>query len=103
MLRDQFGAQWTHGDMPSMGWCYALQDMTADQLRNGIDNLVHREDSHWPPNAQEFADLCRNSFTWERQCHKAFTPVNKLEDLSAKEANQDVGSSTLSSLKAMFA
>lgn len=102
ILADQYGAQWTHGSEPSMGWVYALRDMTGDQLRQGVDNLVHREDSKWPPNAQEFADLCLTSFTWERAAHKIWSPENKLEDLTKREANQEAGNQALSSMMAMF-
>ena len=81
-----------------MGWVHALRDMDKFELERGVNNLVHREDNHWPPNAEEFADLCRTSFTWERQCHKEFTPENKLEDLSAKEANKKAGKEFFASL-----
>lgn len=102
ILISKYGAQWTHGDAPGIGWIHSLRDMTADQLRQGIDNLVHREDNHWPPNAEEFADLCRTSFTWETKCHKVFTPENKLEDHAAKEENARIGKETLNNLMDIF-
>ena len=91
IMADQYGSQWTHGAEPNMGWVYALRDMTAEQLRKGVDNLVHRDNNKWPPNAQEFADLCQTSFTWERACHKVWQPERRLEDLTAKEVNREMG------------
>ena len=98
LMRDQYGAQWTHGSIPTMGWVYALQDLEAAQLKQGIDNLIHREDNHWPPNAQEFSDLCRSTYAWERQCHKIWNPANKLEDMTAKEKNKEAGQAFFASL-----
>jgi hypothetical protein len=68
-----------------MGWVYALQDMNNDQLRQGVDNLQYRADNHWPPNAQEFAELCKTSYTWERQCHKQIDTSHMIENTTAKE------------------
>jgi hypothetical protein len=81
-----------------MGWVYLLQDLSPEELRMGVDNLIHREDNHWPPNAQEFADLCKTSYSWQRQCHKVWSPDNKLENLTAKEANKKAGQEFFASL-----
>lgn len=101
-MMSKYGAQWTHGDEPAIGWIHSLRNMSKDQLIKGMDNLIHRDDNHWPPNAEEFADLCRTSFTWETQAHKVFTPENKLEDLTAKEANKVLGANTMAAIKDMF-
>ena len=102
IMMSKYGAQWTHGDEPAIGWIHSLRNMSKDQLIKGMDNLIHRDDNHWPPNAEEFADLCRTSFTWETQAHKVFTPENKLEDLTAKEANKVLGANTMAAIKDMF-
>jgi hypothetical protein len=102
ILMDKYGAQWTQGGEPSMGWVHSLRDMTKFELEKGIDNLVHRDDNHWPPNAEEFASLCRNSYTWQTQCHKIFKPENKLENLTAKEKNNKIGQDTFKNIRDMF-
>ena len=102
IMADQYGAQWTHGSMPSMGWVYALKDLSEEQLRQGVENLVHREDNKWPPNAQEFAELCRTSFTWETQCHRIYEPDRLLTRKRTVEETE-IGKRMMADLKELFA
>lgn len=98
IMMGKYGAQWTHGDEPNMGWIHALRDMHQEELMKGVNNLVHREDNHWPPNAEEFADLCRTSFTWETQAHRVVEHA-QLEDLTAKEKRQAAGIEAIRKLR----
>ena len=102
IMRDQYGAQWTHGEEPSMGWVLALRDMSQEQLRNGVYNLSHREDTKWPPNAQEFRDLCLTNFAWETRCHKILPTDNMIEDITGKEKRCAEGLEKIRALKEQF-
>ena len=101
MMRDMYGAQWTHGDEPNMGWIYALQDISPIQLRHGVDNLCKRDDNHWPPNAAEFHDLCLIDMDWEHKRLK-YLPPTGIEDLTAKEKRIELGKSEMSKIMGMF-
>lgn len=87
-MRDQYGAQWTHGDEPNMGWIYALRDLSPQQLRQGVDNLCKRDDNKWPPNAQGFRDLCLMDMDWEHKRLKYVQPDMLLERKRTAEENQ---------------
>ena len=38
-------------------WAKLLTGITPDQIKTGLENLVHRTDN-WPPNSIEFRNLC---------------------------------------------
>jgi len=38
-------------------WERLLTGISPEQIKNGLENLTKREDT-WPPNAQEFRQLC---------------------------------------------
>ena len=91
---------------PPMMWAHVLNDLSYDQLANGVKNLIHHRDSRgandFPPNAGQFRDLCLTNFNWERQCHREFEPDRLLEDHGAKEAAKAAGEKALSEINAMW-
>jgi len=89
-MRDMYGAQWTHGEQPNIGWVYACRGLTDKQLRQGVDNLCKRDDNHWPPNAPEFHDLCLMDMDWEHKQLK-YIPPTGIEDQTAKEKRRVLG------------
>ena len=92
MLTEFYGSAFVsqYGEEPTATWAHVLIDLTPQDYIKGMELLKHR-DSSFPPNPGEFLEMIGNDSGWERQCHKVFTPVNKLEDLSAKEANKKAG------------
>lgn len=63
-----FGDKWTlkHGDKPSGEWTHVFLAFDERQLAKGIDNMrkdaehkIRSGDEAWPPNAFEFACLCK--------------------------------------------
>jgi hypothetical protein len=100
-MREMYGAQWTHGEEPSMGWHYALRDLNQEQLRRGVDNLCKRDDNHWPPNAPEFHDLCLMDMDWEHKQLKYYQPDTLLERKRTDEENAQ-GSEKLKSIMEML-
>lgn len=75
---------------PPAMWCALLGDLSADQLLNGLRNLVHHRDargnSDFPPNGPQFRDLCLANYRWETAAQRNdFTGHAQLEDLTAKE------------------
>lgn len=56
---------------PPLSWYATVGDLTAEQLGNGVRNLVHFHDDDgrvgFPPNAGQFRNLCLNSFDWEHR------------------------------------
>jgi hypothetical protein len=100
-MRDKFGSQWTHGEEPNMGWVHALRSFSQQELERGLNNLPNRENNHWPPNAEEFADLCRMDFKWETAAQRHdFTGHAQLEDLTGKEAKIVERKAMMSKLRA---
>jgi hypothetical protein len=74
-----------------------LQDLTADQIGNGIRNLP-RHDSAFPPNPGQFKDLCLAYFDWEHKRLK-YIPPTGIEDKTAKEARRAMGIDELKKLR----
>lgn len=72
-----------------MIWAYALDDLKPEQIKQGVQNLVHFNKNGFPPSAAEFRDLCLQSFKWETQAHKPWQPEKRLEDLTSKEKNHE--------------
>lgn len=99
IMRDMYGAQWTHGEEPSMGWIYALKSITPEQLRRGVDNLCKRDDNHWPPNAPEFHDLCLMDMDWEHKRLKYSAPLTAIEDQTEKAKRHALGITELQKLR----
>jgi hypothetical protein len=79
LMQDKYGAQWQFGDEPCMGWVHELQDITPEQVKQGVENLSAREDTKWPPNAVEFKALCLSG--WE---HKRYKPAAEVLGIESK-------------------
>lgn len=65
-----YGDKWTmkHGDKPSGEWTHVFLAFDEKQLAKGIDNMrkdaeckIKAGDEAWPPNAFEFACLCKKT------------------------------------------
>jgi hypothetical protein len=89
-LTEYYGAAFTYGDEPSATWIYNLQNLSADQIGNGIRNLAHHE-SAFPPNPGQFKDLCLCDYGWERRGHKVIDTSNMIENKTAKEKRKAEG------------
>ncbi len=50
-------------------WFSVIGDLSAEQIGNGVRNLINFADDNgnasFPPNAGQFRDLCLSSFDWE--------------------------------------
>jgi len=78
-----------YGDMPNEVWLYELRNLTAEQYREGINNLSHHEGA-FAPNPGEFLILVHNGATaQERASHKRWQPGQLLEDKTAREQRQE--------------
>jgi len=80
---EYYGSAFTFGEAPSATWIYHLQDLTAEQVGQGIRNLP-RHESAFPPNPGEFKDLCLTDYDWEHRRLKYVEPLIALEDETAK-------------------
>ena len=84
-------------------WAHVLNDLTLEQLGNGIRNLIHHRDAQgrndFPPNAGQFRDLCLNNFEWERRCHKPIAMENLIEDKTSKEKRKAEGLEKIRALR----
>jgi hypothetical protein len=84
---EYYGSAFTFGEAPSATWIYHLQDLTAEQIGQGIRNLP-RHESAFPPNPGEFKDLCLNDHDWEHKRLKYVHPDTLLERKRTAEENQ---------------
>lgn len=97
-------------------WCEKLAGMTDEQWRRGFAQLefmvrdaARQGEDMWPPSYAAFLGMCDGPKEQEdprkKALHKFVTPyfkVEALEDKTAIERSQAIGSSTLESLKSMF-
>ena len=90
-----------YGEEPNATWAFELEGLNEEQFRRGFELLKTRE-SAFPPNPGEFINLISQDCQWERRCHKVWTPENKLENLTSKEANKKIGNEALSTMKGLF-
>lgn len=83
------GATTNWGPEPPLIWAHVLNEMSMDQLANGVRNLVHHRDqkggNEFPPNAGQFRDLCLSNFNWRERAHKPFDELPALENKTLKE------------------
>ena len=90
-LTEYYGSAFTHEPEPTATWIYHLQDLSAEQIGNGIRNLIHH-DSEFAPNPGQFKDLCLADFDWERRAHKPASEVLGIESKShLTDANRAAG------------
>ena len=87
-------------DEPPMIWAYAINELTLEQVQNGIKNLVHHG-KEFPPSAGQFKDLCIMSFEWETQAHKPIDPATLLTKQPTVE-DTEIGKAALNAMKGMF-
>ena len=100
-LSEMYPNQWasSQGSEPCTTWIKGLEDVSNDQLANGLRALV-KSGEQWPPSLPVFRQLCLNEDPgqWERQAHKLYEPDRLLEDKTAKEAAHKAGESFFSNL-----
>ena len=68
-------------EVPPDVWAYAIDDLSAEQIGNGIRALGRRADP-FPPSAGEFREMCTggsDSAEWEHKRIKPFAPDTLLE------------------------
>ena len=59
-----YGHRWTgsYGDTPAREWVMAVDGLSADQVKRGLNHLIADPKKWaWPPNAIEFRGLCMPS------------------------------------------
>lgn len=94
---EYYGSAFTFGEAPSATWIYHLQDLTAEQVGQGIRNLP-RHESAFPPNPGEFKDLCLTDYDWEHRRLKYVEPIG-IEDATAKERRRLEGIEAIRKLR----
>lgn len=85
-MTEYYGNAFTYDSEPSATWIHFLQDLTPEQIGNGIRNL-HRHESSFPPNPGQFRDLCLNDHDWEHKRLKYVQPDTLLERKRTAEEN----------------
>lgn len=84
-LKEYYGAAFTNDPEPNATWIFNLQDLSADQIGNGVRNLKHHP-RQFAPNPGEFRDLCLTNFDWETRAQRQdFTGRAQIENLTGKE------------------
>jgi len=121
VMQEAYGHQWNsqYGEEPTETWGRLLTGISPDQIKDGLEKLKTREDT-WPPNAQEFRQLCLPNTTspdgknaaayidFKDPKHPSNDPDNPeycpkgLEDLTKKGKSRAKGRETLDSLKGML-
>ena len=59
VMQEAYGHQWNSqfGEEPTETWERLLTGISPEQIRDGLEKLANRTET-WPPNAQEFRQLC---------------------------------------------
>jgi hypothetical protein len=93
-------------DQSKMMWGEEITGMSESQLKDCLINAKRmirsgHKDYLWP-NIGLILGFVQADSSWERQCHKIFEPDCLLVDLTAEEANQELGKKALQDMKALF-
>jgi len=72
-MADAFGSRWVsqYGDEPTPVWVAAMDHLSDDQVRHGIDRATH-VGHDWPPALPVLVSYCR---AVPPQCHRPFPPL----------------------------
>ena len=70
-MTEIYGHKWvsSYGEEPNESWSRCLMGLSADQVAQGMNALMEREDE-WPPTATGFRNMClgnTHSTDWEHR------------------------------------
>lgn len=85
-----YGHRWStqYGTSPPAAWRLGLAELSADEIKRGMDACVTTGDG-WPPNLPEFRKLCLDTSAVVPACHrpaKPFAALPKPEKITAPGA-----------------
>jgi hypothetical protein len=90
-----------YGETIPESWELLLKEVTPDQIKDGLNNLVNRKDT-WPPNAQEFRQLCLPKTIspdgTNSQAYIQYKPAPQITDQGAISKRKKAGRKALSEM-----
>lgn len=82
-----YGHKWIsqYGKTPAAIWIAGLSDLSADEIKAGVNECATKADG-WPPNLPEFRALCRVTVAPTPQAHRRYKalPQPKADPAIAK-------------------
>lgn len=74
-----YGHRWVsqYGTAPASAWRLGLAELSADEIKRGMDACVTAGDG-WPPNLPEFRQMCRDTSATIPACHRPAQPFAAL-------------------------
>lgn len=89
----------SYGEEPNDSWCRLMQDVTPEQIANGLERLTERDDP-WPPTGLEFRNLCVNRLSdieWQQKRLQESVPA-----LDSPKCDIDTGLAEMAHIKNML-
>ena len=86
-----------YGETIPESWVMLLKGITPDQIKTGLNGLVKRKDT-WPPNAQEFRQLClptKSPDGTNSAAYIQYKPAPRLTDQGAISKRKAAGKKAL--------
>lgn len=70
-----YGHRWSsqYGKQPAAVWVSGLGDLSADEIKRGMEGCVMRPDG-WPPSLPEFRAMCKPVVAVIPACHRPAQP-----------------------------